>query len=119
MKIDVPFDEKARPAIGNMPTLQSYLKVQTQAPGSPWTLCITPPPNQVIYSSDSYPGRVYKLSLDGKVLGWLGSSGKQLKQFGWIHAIACPSENEIYVAELLNWRVQKLILHPTQQAAAH
>ena len=44
-------------------------------------------------------------------------SGKQLKQFGWIHGIACPSENEIYVAELLNWRVQKLILHPEQQKA--
>ena len=22
--------------------------------------------------------------------------------------MACPSENEIYVAEILNWRVQKL-----------
>jgi hypothetical protein len=53
---------------------------------------------------------VYKLSLDGKVLGWLGESGKQLKQFGWIHEIACPSEKEIWVAELLNWRVQKLTL---------
>ena len=42
----------------------------------------------------------------------LGKSGKQPKQFGWIHEIACPSENEIYVAELLNWRVQKLTLHP-------
>ena len=37
----------------------------------------------------------------------LGESGKQLKQFGWIHEIACPSENELYVSELLNWRVQK------------
>ena len=44
----------------------------------------------------------------------LGESGKQLKQFGWIHEIACPSENELYVAELLNWRAQKLTLHPTQ-----
>jgi hypothetical protein len=26
--------------------------------------------------------------------------------------MACPSENELYVAELLNWRVQKLILAP-------
>jgi hypothetical protein len=68
-------------------------------------------------TSDAYPGRVYKLTLDGKVLGVLGKSGKQLKQFGWIHGIACPSENEIYVAELLNWRVQKLILHPEQQKA--
>jgi hypothetical protein len=55
---------------------------------------------------------VYKLSVDGKVLGWIGESGKELKQFGWIHEIDCPSENEIYVAELLNWRVQKLTLHP-------
>ncbi len=70
-------------------------------------------------SSDSFPGRIYKLSLDGKVLGVLGKSGKQLKQFGWIHEIACPSENELYVAEILNWRVQKLILKPapTQQRA--
>ena len=43
-----------------------------------------------------------------------GESGKQLKQFGWIHEIACPSENELYVAEMLNWRVQKLTLHPGQ-----
>jgi hypothetical protein len=42
----------------------------------------------------------------------LGGSGKQLKQFGWIHEIACPSENTLYVAELLNWRVQKLLLKP-------
>ena len=40
----------------------------------------------------------------------LGKSGRQPKQFGWIHAIACPSEYELYVAELLNWRVQKLTL---------
>jgi hypothetical protein len=46
------------------------------------------------------------------VLGMLGQSGKQLKQFGWIHEMACPSENVIYAAELLNWRVQKLILKP-------
>ena len=45
-------------------------------------------------------------------MGILGESGKQLKQFGWIHEIACPSENEIFVGELLNWRVQKLVLEP-------
>ena len=48
------------------------------------------------------------------MVGVLGSMGHQLKQFGWIHEIACPSENEIYVAEILNWRVQKLILHPAK-----
>jgi DNA-binding beta-propeller fold protein YncE len=118
MKIAVPVDDNARPAIGNKPTLQTYAKVMTMAPGAPWTMCITPPPHQVIYTSDAYPGRVYKLSLDGQVLGMFGQSGKQPKQFGWIHEIACPSENTLYVAELLNWRVQKLILHPEQQKAA-
>lgn len=81
-----------------------------QSPGAPWALCITPGPNQVLYAADSYPGRMYKLSLDGKVLGYFGINGKQLKQFQWIHGIACPAENELYVGELLSWRVQKLIL---------
>lgn len=109
--IDVPFDPNAAPAIGNKPELP-IRGTQTMAPGAPWAVCITPPPNQVLFSSDGYPGRIYKLSLDGKVLGVFGESGKQLGQFGWIHEIACPSENELFVAELLNWRVQKLVLEP-------
>jgi DNA-binding beta-propeller fold protein YncE len=104
--IDVPMPADARPAIGNKPTSTTG----TMSPGAPWAICITPAPNQVLYASDAFPGRIYKLSLDGKVLGVLGKSGKQPGQFGWIHEIACPSENELYVAELLNWRVQKLIL---------
>jgi DNA-binding beta-propeller fold protein YncE len=104
--IDVPVDPDARPAIGNRPSATTG----AMAPGAPWAVCITPGPNQVLFTSDGFPGRIYKLTLDGKALGVLGESGKQLKQFGWIHEIACPSETEIYVAELLNWRVQKLIL---------
>ncbi len=107
--IDVPAPADARPAIGNKPTSTTG----TMSPGAPWTLCITPGPNQVLYISDAFPGRIYKLSLDGKVLGVLGRSGKQLGQFGWIHEIACPSADELYVAELLNWRIQKLILEPS------
>jgi hypothetical protein len=111
--IDVPFDPNAKPAIGNKPVLPMPPGTpQTMAPGSPWTVCITPGPHQILYSSDAYPGRIYKMSLDGKVLGVLGMAGKQPKQFGWIHEMACPSENTLFVAELLNWRVQKLILHP-------
>jgi len=105
--IDVPFNRNARPAIGKP---DPDAKVGTFSAGAPWALCITPGPNQVLFSADAYPGRVYKLTLDGKVLGVLGESGKQAKQFGWVHEIACPSEGEIYVAELLNWRMQKLTL---------
>jgi DNA-binding beta-propeller fold protein YncE len=108
--IDVPVPPDARAAIGPKPTAT----MGTMAAGAPWAICITPGPNQFLYAADAFPGRIYKLSLDGKVLGWMGESGKQLKQFGWIHELACPSENEIYAAELLNWRVQKLILSPTK-----
>jgi DNA-binding beta-propeller fold protein YncE len=108
MTIDVPAPPDARAAIGNKPTATGG----TMSPGAPWTVCITPGPKQVLYTSDAFPGRIYKLSLDGKVLGMFGKAGKQLGQFGWIHEIACPSESELYVSEILNWRVQKLILEP-------
>jgi DNA-binding beta-propeller fold protein YncE len=107
--IDVPVDPNARPPIGIRATQAN----PTMGPGAPWAICITPGPNQVLYASDAFPGKIYKLTLDGKVLGMLGQSGKQLKQFGWIHEIACPSENTLFVAELLNWRIQKLTLHPS------
>ena len=51
-----------------------------------------------------------ELSLDGKVLGVIGRSGRQLKQFSGAHALACPTERELYVGETSNWRVQKLLL---------
>jgi sugar lactone lactonase YvrE len=111
IKINVPVPAGARTAIGPTPANPEGVR-GTMGPGAPWAICITPGPNQVLYASDAFPGRIYKMDLDGKVLGTLGKSGKQLKQFGWIHEIACPSENELYVAEVLNWRVQKLLLHP-------
>ena len=40
-----------------------------------------------------------------------------MKQFGWIHGMDCRAENELIVGELLNWRVQKLILHPDTEVS--
>ena len=79
--------------------------------GAPWAICITPGPKQYLYSSDAV-GPIYKLDLEGHVLGKFGTAGKQMKEFGWIHEMNCTSENELLVGELLNWRVQKLDLHP-------
>jgi hypothetical protein len=115
--INVPVPPDAHAAIGPTPDANGVAAgyggtSRTMAPGSPWAICITPGPHQVLYSADAFPGRIYKLALDGTVLGVLGQSGKQLKQFGWVHEMACPSENTLLVAELLNWRVQKLELHP-------
>jgi outer membrane protein assembly factor BamB len=107
--IDVPVPPDAKPWFGNPMTAQ----LATAQSGAPWSVCITPGPGtQYLYSVDAFPGRVYKLTLDGQVLGMLGRAGRQPKQFGWTHEIACTGENEVYTAEILNWRVQKLILHP-------
>ncbi|MGI4954449.1 MAG: peptidyl-alpha-hydroxyglycine alpha-amidating lyase family protein [Janthinobacterium lividum] len=115
--IDVPFDAATKPLIGPMPNQHPAVGTpQTFVAGAPWTVCITPKsaasPTQYLYASDSYPGRIYKMTLDGKVLGTLGTGGRMPKQFGWIHEMACPSENVLWVAELLNWRVQRLELRP-------
>jgi hypothetical protein len=112
--IDVPVPDDVTPWMGPKPSAQGA----TRQSGAPWAICITPGPGtQYLYSADAYPGRIYKLTLDGKVLGTLGTSGRQLKEFGWIHELACPSENEVYAAEILNWRVQKLLLHPNGESA--
>ena len=88
-------------------------KALTDVLGSPNALCITSGPTQVLFVGElTFPGRVFKVALDGRVLGVIGKAGRNLKQFSGAHALACPSENEIYVAETANWRVQKLLLHP-------
>jgi DNA-binding beta-propeller fold protein YncE len=88
--------------------------------GAPWAICITRGPHQYLYSSNSNAttsmedGEIYKMELDGRILGKFGKAGKELKEFGSVHEIDCPNENEIYVGEITNWRVQKLILHPNR-----
>jgi DNA-binding beta-propeller fold protein YncE len=90
--------------------------------GAPWAMCITPGPHQYLYSSNSNPdnnnsqqmavtGEIYKMELDGTVLGKFGKPGKQLGEFGTVHEIDCRNENELLVSEITAWRVQKLLLH--------
>jgi DNA-binding beta-propeller fold protein YncE len=106
--IDVQPDPRTRAVNGPTPTGARLAAVI----GAPNSICITPAPNQVLFVGEStYPGRIFKVSLEGKVLGVIGRSGRQLKQFSGAHQLACPSENEVYAAESSNWRVQKLLLH--------
>lgn len=107
--IDVPPLPGTKAVNGNTPTGARLAAVI----GAPNAICITPGPNQVLYVGEStFPGRIFKVSLEGKVLGVIGRSGRLIKQFSGAHQLACPAENEVYVAESSNWRVQKLILHP-------
>ena len=93
-------------------------KTEIKNVGAPRAICISPGAHQFLYSSNSNPtedpflnGEIYKMELDGTVLGRIGRAGKQLKEFGMVNEIDCRDPNTLYVAELMNWRVQKLTLH--------
>jgi hypothetical protein len=66
----------------------------------------------VIFVGDLYPGRIYKIDLQGKVLGYFSHLGKRPGETGGLHGLACPTENLVYTAEFSNWRTQKFVLHP-------
>jgi DNA-binding beta-propeller fold protein YncE len=96
--------------------------------GSPWAVCISPGPHQYLYVSNSLPdngssqyrditGEIYKMELDGTIVGKFGKAGKQLKEFSTVHEIDCRNPNELLVAEITAWRVQKIILHPQATAS--
>jgi hypothetical protein len=74
----VPVPPDSDPWMGNQPSAEAAARQS----GAPWAICITHGSTQHLYSADAYPGRIYKLSLDGKVLGMIGKSGRQPKQFG-------------------------------------
>jgi DNA-binding beta-propeller fold protein YncE len=80
----------------------------------PGLVCISS--GQYLYTRDAMPGRLYKMTLEGKVLGTIGIAGPKLGQFGWIHGLDCSSDSELYVGELLTWRVQKLRVRTSESA---
>jgi hypothetical protein len=95
-------------------------KSQFSNVGAPAAICISPGQHQYLFSSNSNDtgnmdnGEIYKMDLDGKILGRFGRAGKLMKEFGSVNEIDCRNPNELYVGEITNWRVQKLSLHPNQ-----
>jgi DNA-binding beta-propeller fold protein YncE len=91
--------------------------------GSPWAVCVSGGPHQYLYSSNSwqdsapaaqaeYSGEVYKMELDGTILGKFGKAGKAAGEFATIHQMDCRNPDVIYTAEINNWRSQKILLKP-------
>jgi DNA-binding beta-propeller fold protein YncE len=84
--------------------------------GKPLTMCMTRGATQYLYVSHAgdedgmEDAAIYKVSLDGKVLGKFGAAGKQMKEFGLANSIDCRNENELLIGEMTNWRVQRVSL---------
>jgi DNA-binding beta-propeller fold protein YncE len=92
-------------------------KAQYTNVGAPYAICISSGTHPYLFSSNSNPstsmenGEIYKMELDGRIVGKFGKAGKLLKQFGTVHEIDCRNPNQVFVGELTNWRVQKITLH--------
>jgi hypothetical protein len=93
-------------------------KTEIKSVGNAQAICMTTGANQVLYVSNSNPptdldtgGEIYKMRLDGTMIGKFGRAGKLLKEFGTVNAIDCRTENTLYIGEVGNFRVQKLTLH--------
>ena len=93
-------------------------KSEIKSVGNPQAMCMTKGSNRVLYISNSNPwndidtaGDIYRMSPDGTVLGKFGRAGRLAKEFGAVNSIDCRLDNTLYVGELANLRVQKLVLH--------
>jgi hypothetical protein len=91
--------------------------------GNPWAVCVSPGPRQYLFSSNSNPdsnpaaswaitGEIYKMELDGTIIGKFGQAGKRLGQFSTVHAIDCRNPDQLFVSEISAWRAQKILLSP-------
>src|SRR5712671_4521086 len=89
--------------------------------GTGWTVCVSSGPHQYVFASNSNPngngpgtwantGEIYKLELDGTILGKFGHPSKEFGGFQVVHMMDCRNPNEIIVGEIESWRVQKLVL---------
>ena len=86
--------------------------------GTPIAMCMTSSPTQYLYISHAGDdvgmddAAIYKVTLDGRVVGQFGRAGKLPKEFGIANSIDCRNENELLIGEMTNWRVQKVTLKP-------
>ena len=84
--------------------------------GTPLAMCMTRGATQHLYVSHAgdedgmEDAAIYKVTLDGKVVGKFGSAGKLLKEFGLANSIDCRNENDLLIGEMTNWRVQRVSL---------
>ena len=98
--------------------------------GNPWAVCISPGPASVSVRVELEPrqqhpasswditGEIYKMELDGKIIGKFGKAGKGLGEFSTVHEIDCRNPEQLFVSEISAWRAQKIILSPSKMQPA-
>jgi DNA-binding beta-propeller fold protein YncE len=84
-----------------------YLR-ESSHPGTPCGLCMCNDRKHIMMAH-GHAGLIMKLDLHGKVLGASGGQGKGPHRYGEAHYLALDRKENIYVADTLNWNVQKLV----------
>jgi hypothetical protein len=77
--------------------------------GAPWSVCTNPQQTQYLYSGDGN-GKIYKFSLDGKLLGWAQTSMNHGQSGCLVHELHCESESVIYKGDCSTWTVEKITI---------
>jgi streptogramin lyase len=86
----------------------NYIR-ESKHPGTPCGLFMAA--DQTIWLAHGHTGQIMRLDLDGNELGRIANAGngKTLGKYGEAHYIAVSPRDEVFVADTLNWRVQKYV----------
>jgi len=90
---------------------------ESRHPGTPCGLVLMRDGRHIMMAH-GHAGKIMKLDLKGNVLGITGGQGKGPGQYGEAHFLALDRQEDIYVADTLNWRVQKLVKRRAAATAA-
>lgn len=77
--------------------------------GAPWTACITKGATQYLFTGDGN-GKIYKMTLDGKLVGWAQTSLNHGQGGCLIHELHCESETVLYKGDCGTWTVDKITI---------
>jgi len=89
--------------------------------GAPWTMCTTPASGgspQYLFSGDGN-GKLYKLDMNGNLVGWAQTSQGHGQTGCLIHELHCESENVVYKGDCSTWTVEKITIKGTVPATAN
>jgi hypothetical protein len=77
--------------------------------GAPWSVCTSPMPNQYLFSGDGN-GKIYKLDMNGNLVGWAQTSKGHGQTGCLIHELHCESDTVIYKGDCSTWTVEKITI---------
>lgn len=77
-------------------------------PGTPCGLALCSDKKHIMMAH-GHAGRIMKLDMDLNLLAATGGQGKGPNRYGEAHYLTLDAQDNIYVADSLNWNVQKLV----------